>query len=28
LYPACIQQYVDTLKQAVRRWSDETSSHA
>jgi hypothetical protein len=27
LYPACIRQHVDTLKQAVRRWIDETSSH-
>jgi hypothetical protein len=27
LYPAYIQQHVDTLKQAVRRWIDETSSH-
>jgi len=25
LYPAYIQQHVDTLKQAVRRWIDETS---
>src|SRR3989442_2344567 len=25
LYPAYIRQHVDTLKQAVRKWIDETS---